>query len=236
MELTREEQAVLENSGLFHGISPEKLSEMLSCLQAFRREFAAGELVLREGELVQNVGLVLSGHAASLKTGRQGEELILTLLEQGSFLGVLVAASREKKSPVSVKAETPLSVVFFPAGRLSSPCEKGCPEHGLLVQNFLTAVAEKSLTLNDRIDCLVRRGVREKVQVYLMHMAKERGSPEFTIPLDREAMANYLNVDRTALSRELSRMKAEGLIDYRKSFFRLLKESPCTKQLRCTHS
>ena len=83
-------------------------------------------------------------------------------------------------------------------------------------------MAEKSLTLNDRIDCLVRRGVREKVQVYLLDMAKERGSPEFTIPLDREAMAGYLNVDRAALSRELSRMKAEGLIEYRKSFFRLL--------------
>lgn len=222
MELTQEEQAVLEGSGLFQGISQEKLFSMLSCLQAFRREFAAGELVLREGELAENVGLVLSGHAASLKLGRHGEELILTLLEQGSFLGVLVAASREKKSPVFVRAETPLSVIFFPARQLSSPCESACPEHTQLTRNFLAAVAEKSLTLNDRIDCLVRRGVREKVQVYLLHMAKKRGSPEFTIPLDREAMAGYLNVDRAALSRELSRMKAEGLIEYRKSFFRLL--------------
>lgn len=222
MQLSGEEKAVLERSGLFAGISPDRLPELLGCLSAHRKDFSEGAVVLREGEQMGDVGLVLSGHAASLKTGVHGEELVLTLLEQGSFLGVLIAASREQKSPVTIVAKSPLSVIFFPACRLVAPCEKNCPEHSLLTRNFLSSVAEKSLTLNDRIDCLVRRGVREKVSVYLLHIARQRGSREFTIPLDREAMARYLNVERSALSRELSRMKADGLIDYRKNRFRLL--------------
>lgn len=222
MELSGEEKSVLERSGLFAGISPDRLPQLLGCLSARRESFPAGAFALREGQQMGDVGLVLSGHAASLKTGVHGEELILTLLEQGSFLGVLIAASREQKSPVAVVAKSPLSVIFFPACRLTAPCEKSCPEHALLIRNFLSSVAEKSLTLNDRIDCLVRRGVREKVVVYLRHIARQRGSREFTIPLSREAMAGYLNVERSALSRELSRMKADGLIDYRKNQFRLL--------------
>lgn len=222
MELSREERGILERSVLFAGIPPDKIEEMLVCLPARREEYPAGAFVLREGEKTGDVGLVLSGHAVSLKTDGRGEELILTLLEQGSFLGILIAASRDRQSPVSVRASSPLSVIYFPADRLSLPCEKNCPEHQRLTRNFLSGIAEKSLTLNDRIDCLVRRSVREKVLIYLRHIARQRNSRSFSIPLSREAMAGYLNVERSALSRELSRMKADGLIDYRKNHFRLL--------------
>lgn len=222
MELSEQEQEILARSKLFAGIRPDRLPDMLSCLHARREEFPAGAVVVQEGEQVFDVGLVLSGHARSLKMDGSGEPLIISLLEQGSFLGVLLAASRDRKSPVSVQAQEPLSVIFFPAERLIFPCEKGCADHELLLRSFLDSVAEKSLALNDRIDCLIRRSVREKVETYLARVSAEKGSREFSIPLDRSAMANYLNVERSALSRELSRMQADGLIEYRKSFFRLL--------------
>ena len=222
MELTAKEFAAVEHSGLFFGISQEKLCSMLDCLSTRQEKFAVGDFLLRQGDTVSEVGLVLSGDAASMKIDGQGKPLLLTSLEPGSFVGILVAASREQTSPVFVQALTDLSALFFPVASLVSPCPKNCPEHGILTKNFLACTAKKSLSLNDRIDCLVRRSVREKVTVYLRHMARERGSREFSIPLDREAMAGYLNVDRTALSRELSRMKAEGLLEYRKNFFRLL--------------
>ena len=223
MELTATELQAVEHSGLFLGISREKLTSMLDCLSARRAEFSAGDFLLRQGDTVQEVGLVLSGDAVSMRMDGQGEPLILTSIEPGGFVGILVASSPGQTCPMFVQARTELSVLFFPVSALLSPCLKSCPEHGVLTKNFLACTAKKSLSLNDRIDCLVRRSVREKVVVYLRHMAKERDSREFTIPLDREAMAGYLNVDRTALSRELSRMKAEGLIEYRKNFFRLLK-------------
>lgn len=228
MQLSQDEWETLERSKLFEGISPEKLEPMLSCLGARREEYRPGEFVLREGEQVDQVGLVLSGHARSLKTDGAGAPLIVSLLERGSFLGILLAASRSRESPVAVQAQEPLSVLFFPAERLIFPCEKICPEHSLLLRNFLDSVAEKSLELNDRIGCLLRPTVREKVCAYLRRAAMEKGSDripavEFSIPLDRNAMAGYLNVERSALSRELSRMKSDGLIDYRKNSFRLIK-------------
>ncbi len=222
MELSAEEWNVLRQTKLFAGIEENRLEDMLSCLNAYRKDFSAGTLVVREGEQVSDVGLVLSGHARSLKLSDTGEPLIISLLERGSFLGVLLAASRDRKSPVAVQAQEPLSVLFFPAERLIFPCEKACGDHAQLLRSFLDCVAEKSLTLNDRIDCLIRRSVREKVTAYLSRLSAERSAREFTIPLDRNALANYLNVERSALSRELSRMRADGLIEYRKNYFRLV--------------
>lgn len=222
MELTGEEREVLQGSKLFSGVSPARLPEMLSCLGARREDFPAGAFVLHEGEQVEDVGVVLSGHARSLKLGKDGEPLIISLLERGSFIGVLLAASRDRASPVAVQAQEALSVVFFPAERLIFPCQTPCGDHALLLRNFLDSVAAQSLSLNDRIDCLIRHSVREKVEAYLFRAAEEKGQREFTVPLDRNTMANYLNVERSALSRELSRMKADGLIEYRKNRFRLL--------------
>lgn len=223
MELSQDEWEIVENSKLFTGIRRERLGEMLDCLHARRETFSPGALVVREGEQVFDVGLVLSGHARSLKQSDSGEPLIISLQERGSFLGVLLAASRDRKSPLFVQAQDALSVLFFPAERLIFPCEKSCGDHSRLLRSFLDCVAEKSLTLNDRIDCLIRRSVREKMTAYLSRVSAEKGAAEFTIPLDRSALANYLNVERSALSRELSRMQADGLIQYRKSYFRLLK-------------
>lgn len=219
MELAPSDRETLLRSKLFTGIAEDRLTKLLPCLGAVRRDYTAGTVVIQEGEQVQDVGLVLSGHARSLKNVDGGPPLIISLQEQGSFLGVLLAASRERKSPLTVEAQDALSVLFFPAERLIFPCEKNCEDHALLLRNFLDSVAEMSLTLNDRIECLIRPSVREKITAYLTRVSKERGSREFSIPLDRSAMARYLNVERSALSRELSRMKAEGLLEYRKNVF-----------------
>lgn len=227
MELSTEDWETLTRSKLFAGISRPRLQEMLSCLCAKRQEFPAGTTVIAEGDQVTEVGLVLSGHARSLKSVEHGPPLIISLQERGSFLGVLLAASRTRKSPVTVEAQEALSVLFLPAQRLIFPCEKNCGDHSLLLRNFLDSVAEMSLTLNDRIECLIRPSVREKITAYLTRVSAERTAlgeapaSSFSIPLDRNAMARYLNVERSALSRELSRMKAEGLIDYRKNIFSL---------------
>ena len=214
MTLTQADQATLLGSKLFAGVSYAALPGLLDQLHARLETFPAGAVLVRRGEQVREVGVVLAGSARSLIRDAAGGELIVSLVEPGSFLGVLLAASRTRKSPVTVQATQETTAIFFPARELTrSP----------LLENFLDSVAEQSLSLNDRIDCLIRRSVREKVSTYLLRTAARQGSREITLPLDREAMANYLNVERSALSRELSRMKADGLIDYRKNVFRLLE-------------
>ena len=222
MTLSREERETILRSKLFAEIQPEQLDTLLSCLGAELREYEPGSWVIQEGERVTEVGLVLTGNARSLKLDGDAEPLIISLLERGSFLGVLLAASRNHRSPVCVQAQSPLRVLFLSAAQLITPCKDGCADHTILLRNFLDSVAEQSLSLNDRIGCLVQPTVRKKVCAYLTRLSEEKGTREFTIPLDRSAMANYLNVERSALSRELSHMKADGLIEYRMNRFRLL--------------
>lgn len=213
---------VLTGTGLFSGLAPREISDMLPCLRPRLARYGQGETVLWEGDAVDEIGIVLKGQARSLKTDFSGRTVILTLLSEGSYIGVLLAASRGRLSPVSVQALAPLTVLFFPLASLIRPCPKSCRRHERLLLNILDGIAEKALVLHDRNDCLIRPTVREKVLTYLARMAREEKSHAFTIPLDRSAMAEYLNVDRSALSRELSRMRDDGLIDFHKNRFKLL--------------
>ena len=220
MEMTREELLLLRRSPLFAGVGGEKLRKMLDCLHARRAFFAPGDFLLRQGEAVAELGVVLAGQARSL--AGQGDGVPLTRLAPGSPVGLFLAAAGNRKSPVSVRADTPLEALFFPSAFLLAPCRRDCPEHRLLLRNYLTGVAEKSLALHDRLECLARRTVREKILAYLEQVSLQKGGVRaFTVPLDRNGMAAYLNIDRAALSRELSRMKREGLLDFHRDHFRL---------------
>jgi len=213
---------VLGRTGLFAGLTPREIGDMLPCLGPRLVRYGQGETVLWKGEPVVDIGIVLAGQARSVKTDYSGRTVIVTLLRQGSYIGVLLAASRRRLSPVSIEALTPLTVLFFPLASLIRRCPKSGHRHERLLLNILDGIAEKALILHDRNDCLIRATVREKVLTYLRRMAGERQSHAFAIPLDRSAMAEYLNVDRSALSRELSRMRADGLIDFHKNTFKLL--------------
>lgn len=213
---------ILEKSHLFNGIKKVDIEKMIKCLYAEYREYEKNETILWEGSMVTKIGIVLSGHARSIKSDISGKLVIITLLEEGSYIGVLLAASHNRKSPVSVQALDHLSVLFFPMEHVLACCRHSCRCHIKLLSNFLDGIAEKALVLHDRNDCLIMPTVRDKVLTYLTRVANEKGNRTFMIPLDRNGMADYLNVDRSALSRELARMKKDGLIDFYKNSFRLL--------------
>lgn len=214
--------SVLEKSHLFNGIKKENIKKMIKCLRAEYKEYEKNETVLWQGSVVTKIGIVLSGHARSTKTDISGKLVIVTLLEESSYIGVLLAASHNHKSPVSVQALDHLSALFFPAEHILASCRHACQCHRKLLSNFLDGIAEKALILHDRNDCLIKPTVRDKVLTYLTRVANEKDNRSFIIPLDRNAMAEYLNVDRSALSRELTRMKKDGLIDFYKNSFKLL--------------
>lgn len=214
--------SVLEKSHFFDSIKKNDIEKMIKCLRAEYKEYEKNETVLWEGSTVTKVGIILSGHARSTKTNISGKLIIVTLLEEGSYIGVLLAASQNHKSPVSVQALDRLSVLFFPVEHILAGCRNACQCHTRLLSNFLNGVAEKALVLHDRNDCLIKPTIRDKVLTYLIRTANEKENRSFMIPLDRNAMAEYLNVDRSALSRELAKMKKDGLIDFYKNSFRLL--------------
>lgn len=210
---------VLKSSSLFRGIPQDKIITMCDCLNTKRKSFMKNEKIIWENSAVSNVNVVLSGKARSFKTEISGKTVIVTTIKEGEYIGVLLASSRNRKSPVNVEAIEEVLLLSIPVANIVCRCKNRCLYHDLLLTNYLDIVAEKSMVLHDRIDCLIRNSVREKVLAYLNHYNKEQNSNYVTVPLDRNGMAEYLNVERSALSRELSNMKKESLIDYKKNKF-----------------
>jgi CRP-like cAMP-binding protein len=213
-------------SRLFSGISKNDIPPMLKCLSATRKEYAKDEMVVREGDFVDDVGIILQGTAQSTKLNVKGKQIIVSLHYPGGYTAVLTAASRGRRCPMSVQAIEPLEVLFIPIQSILSPCTKlGMAQaHEQLLGNLFDSIAERALELHDRNDCLIMPTIRDKVLTYLTRVLREAGTETFTIPFDREAMAEYLDVDRSALSRELSWMKRDGLIDFYRNEFKLLQK------------
>lgn len=215
----------LYQSRLFSGISPNDIPQMLKCLSATRKEYAKDEMVVREGDLVDDVGIILQGSAQSTKLSVTGKQIIVSLHYPGGYTAVLTAASRGRRCPMSVQAIEPLEVLFIPIKSILSRCAKFCMAHEQLLGNLFDSIAERGLELHDRNDCLIMPTIRDKVLTYLTRVMRETGTETFTIPFNREAMAEYLDVDRSALSRELAWMKQDGLIDFYRNEFKLLRKA-----------
>lgn len=208
-------------TNLFADISEEDAAHLLSCLSARTVEYRTDTVVIEEGSKTSMFGLLLSGFGRSYKADRQGNVITITLLREGSEIGVLLASSPEQKSPVSVSVEKGCRILFISYDSLIGSCSRNCPCHRQLIRNFVKIVAEKGLVLHERLDCLLRPSARSKILAYLKKFSPLSENGAFTVPLDRNAMAEYLNMDRSALSRELSNMKKDGIIDFHKSTFRV---------------
>lgn len=216
---------VLSGTRLFKGIDRSAVQNLLSCMDASLTFHKKGHLVIRAGETVTSFGILLSGGGQAFKEDLDGRPVIISLLTPGSEIGVMLAACPGRKSPVSVLACQDSVLLSVPFSSLTAGCQKACVYHDRLLSNYMWIVAEKGLMLHERIDCLLKSTVREKIMTYLLRFS-QGNSGSFDLPLDRAAMAEYLHVDRSALSRELSRMKKEGLIDFYKNSFRILKKPP----------
>lgn len=212
----------LKQTNLFLGIESQEIDGLLHCLCTKYTRYEKGDIIIEEGNKVYDFGIILSGHGRAIKWDASDRLIIISLLKKGSEIGVILAASLDHKSPVTVQAQDDVLVLQIPFERVLTRCEKACPWHEKLLRNYINIVAEKGLVLHERIDCLLRPTIREKVLTYLWRISREQQKRTFTIPMNRNAMAEYLNVERSALSRELSYMKRDGIIDYHKNSFRLI--------------
>ena len=212
----------LAGTELFARIGLDELEGLLGCIRARCANYKKGDFIIEEGSAVTEFGVMLSGHGRSIKWDASGKLIILTLIGKGDVLGVMLAAMPGYKSPVAVQAAGDSAVMLAPFDRVAARCEKNCPRHEQLLKNYLGAVARKGLELHERLNCLLSHTARDKILAYLLKISREQQSRTFYAPIDRNTMAEYLNIERSALSRELSRMKKDGLLDYHKNCFRLL--------------
>lgn len=208
---------------LFAGVAPDEIGGLLGCLGARRAYYSSGDMIIEEGGEASEFGILLSGRARAVKWDAAGRLIIIAMIEKGGEIGVMLAANPNYKSPVSVQAQCDAEVLRIPYARLLARCPNSCPRHQRALENYVGIVAEKGLMLHERMDCLLKSALREKILTYLARVSRERRSLTFQIPMNRNAMAEYLNAERSALSRELSNMKRDGLIDYHKNCFKLAR-------------
>lgn len=207
---------------VFAQIAPDELEKMLPCLGAQVRSASKGEIVLLTGEPVDSVGLLLEGSAQIVREDETGNRNMLGRVEPGELFAEMFACLGMAHSPVTVTAETDVRVLFLNFHRIIYSCTSACAFHSRLVENMLRLFARKTLALNEKLDCVGRRTLHEKVRAFLEQQQRHSGGNPFTIAFSRAEMADYLCVDRSALSAMLGRMKRAGEIDYHKNRFRLL--------------
>ena len=210
---------------LFAGISSKELETLLQCLQGGKKEYKRGETVFCRGEPVFSMGLVLRGSVSIIQEDYWGNRQIMARIEEGELFGESYACLEGEPLMVDAIADRDAEILFLNMKKVLEPCQSACSFHNRLIRNLLSILAAKNLTLTQKIDHMGKRTIREKVLAYLSFQSEKRGERTFAIPFNRQQLADYLAVDRSALSAELSRMQQEGVIAFHKNTFSLLPEN-----------
>lgn len=213
---------VIRKCPIFSNISPQETEAMLGCLQGKTERFEKGSCILKIGDTLDSVGLLLSGKGMIVQEDFWGNRNILSEILPGQVFGEAFACSPGSSLNVSVFAEKECAVLWLNVGRILTTCPTACEHHSRMIRNLLSDLAEKNLRLNEKLTHMGQRKTREKLMSYLSSQAQKSGKPEFEIPFNRQQLADYLSVERSAMSLELSRLKADGIIDFDKNKFRLL--------------
>ena len=211
---------LLQSTSLFAGLEAEALRVLLGEVGAVLRTYSRGETLVLAGQTNRRVGVVLSGTIEAYHPAASGARLPISQMGPGGVFGDVLGGS-SLDSPVTVVASAPCEVLLFPYEKLLQP--DGSAARQRLLQNLVRTISDKYFLLSRRVDLLVMKTLRAKVCAYLLSEAEQQGSMTFTIPFSRIQLADYLNCDRSALSRELSLMQRDGLLDTYRSSFKLLE-------------
>ena len=216
-------KTILFKSALWSNMSDSEKESLYQCLDIRLETFAKDSPILLIGDQVNHLGVLVSGQAVVVAENIEGQRNVIAFISPGELFAEVYALS-EKPSGVAVYAQTPVEVAFIDARKATTVCQSACSYHKQLIWNIMQIVATKNVSLNEKIQCLGQRGIREKVSVFLALKHNQYGSDIFDIQMNRQEMADFLCVDRSALSAILSKMKDEGIIDFHKSSFSLKRK------------
>lgn len=203
---------ILEGVILFKNIERTELIETLKCLKPRINYYKKDERLVNTGDPLTEMGIILSGELDISKETSTGEKIIIGKLKAKSIFGEIAVLAQANYAPAQVTATTPCTVLFISPLTILGSCSKHCIGHVQLISNTVQLVANKALNLNQKIDILVVKSMRGRICAYLARLYKQSDNYIMTIPFNRNGLAEFLNVSRPSLSRELGRMEDEGLI------------------------
>lgn len=209
-------------SPLFQGMNTCEISSVLQCLNASKKNYSKYSYIWYAGDKADYIGIVISGQVNIIKEDILGNRIIIANLSQPQMFGEAFSISKADVYPVSVQAATDSVVVLLRSEKLTSTCKNLCKFHKTLIDNMLGIIAKKNIKLNNRINCITKKTTKQKLLFYLTTEMQINEKYEVDIPFSREELADYLGVNRSALSRELSSLKKDGIITFNKNSFKLV--------------
>ncbi len=213
---------VLKKCILFKSIEDNDIVPLLGCINGKKKTFKKGETIFYEGDIITEIGIVLSGSVELIRYDYNGNKSIVTFVKESEFFGESFACLGNKKIPVSIEAKEDTIICLIDIKRIIRTCSNACSFHNFMIHNLLRAVALKNVVLNQKIEVTSKRTTREKLLTYLYIESKKAKSKSFYIPYDRQGLADYLEVDRSGLSNEISKLIKEKVIKCEKNYFELL--------------
>ena len=213
---------VLRKCPLFQGIADEELDRMLHCLGAHIETFDKKCTIFAEGLQLHHIGIVLSGSVQVIQIDYYGNRSLLYELTASEIFAEEFACAETDEFPVTVIANEACEVMLIDCRHILHTCSNNCGFHQQLIYNMMKDLARKTIAFHHRAEIISKRSTREKLMAYLMMQAKQANSSSFEVPFDRQELADYLEVDRSGLSAEISKLRREGVLDSRKNSFTLL--------------
>ena len=210
---------LLAGTRLFQGIREHEIEAMLTCLSAEERTYGKDAYIYRAGDVTGRLGVVMEGAVSIIKDDVWGNRKIIENIGGGQIFGETYACLKGEPLMVDVQASERSRILFMDVNRILTTCSSSCDFHNRLIRSLMYVLAGKNLMLTKKMDIITPKSLRERVMVYLSQESVKQGSRTITVPFNRQQMADYLSVDRSALSAELSRMQRDGVISYEKNRF-----------------
>lgn len=214
---------ILKRCPLFYGIEEKNLLNMLICLGAKTDVFDKKYSIMAEGGSAKYIGIVLSGSAQIVQVDYFGNRNILSIIKPSQVFCEAFACAETESLPVSVIANEKCEIMIIDVKHILATCNNNCPFHRQLIFNLMRDIAAKTVLFHQKIEVMSKRSTREKLMAYLMFEAKKHNSRRFYIPFDRQELADYLTVDRSGLSAEISKLRSEGILESHKNYFELIE-------------
>lgn len=215
---------VLARCPLFRGMGAEELPALLDCLGAAPRRVEKGETILAAGDPATHLGVVLAGRVQVSRLTAEGQRIVMGELGPGQLFAESFACARAETLPVTAVAAAGGAVLLLDSRRLAAPCSAACAFHARLISNLLSVLADKNLFLAGKVEHLAGRTIRERLLSYLEELSARTGRDAVSVPFDRQALADYLCVDRSALSRTIGQLTREGVLAAERSRFVLKRK------------